>query len=86
MKKTYLVPFVLIGSIAASGAAFAANQAKGEIKTLNPAKHELILGDGHSFIVAKKVDLQKFKVGQTVNVTYQEKNGKSTASAVAIVD
>jgi Protein of unknown function (DUF1344) len=83
MKKTLVAPLFVIGSLAVAAPAFAADKASGEIKTLDAAKHQLVLADGKSFQVSKKVDLTKFKVGETVNVTYKTKNGAMSASAVA---
>ncbi len=46
MSKKFLVPLALLGVLAVSGSAFAADQATGEIKTLNAANHQFTLSDG----------------------------------------
>ncbi|MGB0087362.1 MAG: DUF1344 domain-containing protein [Rhodomicrobiaceae bacterium] len=84
MFRRGVIPFILAGALALSGAAFAADKATGDIKTLDPAKRALTLADGKSFKVAKAVDLTKFKVGQSVNVTYEKtKKGNLRASEVS---
>lgn len=85
MKK-YLIPLVMIGTMTASFAAFAADQATGEIKTLNAAKHQFSLTDGETFTAGKQVNLRDFQVGQTVTVTYDIRHGKSVASSVAMAE
>jgi hypothetical protein len=84
MKKTLFAPLLVIGSLALSVPAFAADKASGEIKSVDAAKHQLILADGKTFRVSKKVDLKQFKAGQTVNVDYTTKKGAMVASAVTV--
>jgi Protein of unknown function (DUF1344) len=82
MSKKFLVPLALLGVLAVSGSAFAADQATGEIKTLNAANHQLTLSDGQKFSVTKDVNLRDFEIGQTVDVTYDIKNGRKMASSI----
>lgn len=86
MSRKIFIPLFMTGTIAASGAAYAADQTTGEIKSLNPAKHQFSLGDGQIFRAAKKVNLRDFQVGQTVMVTFDIKNGKHVASSLAMTE
>jgi uncharacterized protein DUF1344 len=83
MKKSLFVPFIVAGSLAVSAPAFA-DTASGEIKSVDATKRELVLTDGKTFHVTKKVDLKTLKAGQTVNVTYKTKNTTMNASAVTV--
>jgi Cu/Ag efflux protein CusF len=86
MSNRIIIPLTMVAVFAASGAAFASEQATGEIKSLNPAKEKLTLSTGQSFRVAKDVKLRDFQKGQTVEVTYDIKNGKLLASSVAMAE
>jgi hypothetical protein len=64
-----------------------ANEASGNIKTINPKRHEVVLKDGKSYWFLKKVDLSKNKVGDKVKITYEmakTKKGKDYNRASAI--
>lgn len=84
MSDKFFFPLTMVAVLAASSAAFASEQATGEIKSLNPAKERLSLSTGQNFTVAKNVKLKNFEKGQTVQVTYDVKNGKLMASSVAM--
>jgi hypothetical protein len=86
MSNKIFIPLTLVAVFAASGAAFASEQATGEITSLNPAKEKLALSTGQSFTVAKNVKLKNFEKGQTVEVTYDIKNGKLMASSIAMAE
>ena len=64
-----------------------ANDASGSIKTINPAKHEVVLDNGSTYWFMKKVDLSKTKVGDKVKITYEmakTKKGKDYNRGSAI--
>ncbi len=83
MSRYRIIPLAAAGLLAVYSAAFAAQTATGEIKSVNATKHKLKLTDGHSFKVSKKIDLSQFSKGQKVNVTFEDKNGKPTVSEIA---
>ena len=82
MSNRVLVPFVLIGTFAITGAALASEQANGEITRLNPSKHLLTLSDGQTYRVAKAIDFKSLQLGETVDVTYDFKGKQRVASEV----
>ena len=86
MSKKYLIPLAMIGTLLGSGAAFAFDQATGEIKTLNAAKHQFTLSDGNAYTVSKQVNLSNYQVGQTVNVTFDFAKGKRVASSLEMTE
>jgi hypothetical protein len=53
-----------------------------KIKLLDPTKQEVMLADGKVFRVPATWDFKKYKVGENVRVTYEEKNGNMMASEI----
>ena len=83
MTMKLIAPIVLAGTIALAGAALAATQSKsGEIKSIDGAKHELVLTTGDTFELGKTVKTDKLKAGEKVTVTYDMKDGKMIASKI----
>ena len=72
-----------VASLVLSSAAFAASIETGTIKTLNADKHEVVLDNGKTF-EAPAVDLKPFKVGEKVQVTYDNTGGKMVATKVEV--
>jgi hypothetical protein len=56
--------------IGAASAAYAANPAIGDIKSLNRGAHMLTLDNGSTFIAPRTAKLSNFKVGERVRVAY----------------
>jgi Protein of unknown function (DUF1344) len=80
MRKSLVIAAVAASMI--STAAFAAADT-GAIKVIDAAKHQLSLADGKVFELPAAWKPTGFKVGDKVTVTYEMKNGKMEASAVA---
>lgn len=83
MSQKLAVPVVVLGLAAASTMALAAVETKvGNIKSLDTAKHELVLATGEIFELPKTVQLKTLKVGEKVSIAYETKNGKMMATKV----
>ena len=67
--------------IGLAGSASAA-EVTGAIKSLNPAKDQVILDNGSSYDVAKGVKLSSFKVGEKVTITYSQSGKTMDATAI----
>jgi uncharacterized protein DUF1344 len=84
MSQKLLVPVVVVGIAAASSMALAAVETKvGNIKSLDTAKHELVLSTGEIFELPKTVQMKLLKVGEKVTVAYETKDGKMMATKVS---
>jgi len=73
-----LVSTMLTGSALAA----AAQTATGVIKTIDPAKNDIVLDTGATYMLPAKFDLKKIKVGEKVTVTYTTKGNDMVASKV----
>ena len=63
--------------------AFAANMTKsGEVKSVDVAKHELVLSSGDTFQLNQSIKADQIKAGTKVAVHYETKDGKMIASKV----
>ena len=83
MLQKLSVPLMVLGITAASTMALAAIETKvGNIKSLDTAKHELVLSTGDTFELPNSVQLKKLKVGEKVSIAYEIKNGKMMATKV----
>jgi hypothetical protein len=83
MSYKFSAPIVLLGIVSASAMAFAAVETKvGNIKTIDSAKHEIVLSTGETFELPKTVQLKDFKAGEKVSIAYELKNGKMMATTV----
>jgi len=80
MRKL-VVPTAAIAVVAATSFAFAAD-AKGMIKSIDTMKDTMTLDTGATYWAPSSVKLSTFKVGEKVDVTYTQANGKMEISAV----
>ncbi len=80
MRKL-VIPAAAVALLAATSFAFAAD-AKGMIKSIDTAKDTMTLDTGATYWAPASVKLSGFKVGQKVDVTYTQANGKMEISAV----
>ncbi len=71
--------------LAATGTMAAVLTKSGEVKTVDKAKHELVLSDGQTFELSKTVKADQIKTGTKVSISYEAKNGKNVASRVTAV-
>jgi hypothetical protein len=69
--------------IAASSIAALAAEASGAIASVDPAAGTVTLDSGQTFALPASVDAASLQVGQQVNITYEEADGKMTATEVA---
>jgi hypothetical protein len=69
--------------IAASSAVALAAEATGAIASVDPAAGTVTLDSGQTFTLPASVDAASLQVGQQVKITYEEADGKMTASEVA---
>jgi Cu/Ag efflux protein CusF len=74
-------PAAAVALLAAISAATAAN-AVGVIKSIDAAKDMITLDNGSSYSAPSTMKLSDFKVGQKVDVTYSQSNGKMEISAL----
>jgi hypothetical protein len=82
MRKSLISAAVAASLI--STVAFAATQTEsGSIKVLDAVKHSLTLADGKIFETPATWSATGFKIGDKVKVTYEMRDGKMVASAVA---
>ena len=81
MKK-FLGVATAIGFMALSAGAFAAEEASGMIKALNPETRTIVLDDGNTYTVAEGVVIENLKPGSEVKVSYEEMDGKKVIKEV----
>lgn len=72
-------------SVALSGAAFAAD-VEGKIKSVDTTEKSFTLEDGTKVWVGESVSIEKIKEGSDVKASYEEKDGKKTATTVEVKD
>ena len=60
-----------------------ATDVTGTIKSIDPTKGMITLDDGKEFLLAPSIKPTEWKVGEKVKVTYDEKNGKMTVTALS---
>ena len=75
MRKSVIPASVVALALVAGSALAAATMATGTISALDPAKHEVKLSSGQTFIAPAAWDFTKYKVGEKVKVSYETKNG-----------
>jgi len=80
MRKSIIT--AALAATLVSSAAFAAT-ATDSIKSIDQYKHQLTLADGKVYDLPATWKATGFKVGDKVKITYEMKNGKMMASAVA---
>jgi Protein of unknown function (DUF1344) len=64
-----------------AGVAFAATDT-GKVARIDKANDAITLEDGKTFVLAEGVEADSLKIGQTVEVTYDSKQGKLVASKI----
>ena len=73
----------VLAAMLAGSTAFADDMMKtGAIKSVDAAKHELVLDTGDAFTLGDKIDATKLKAGAKVSVKYEMKDGKMVATEV----
>jgi len=83
MNSKFSAPLALIAAALFSSAAMAAHETKiGEVKSIDTAKHDLVLTSGETFHVGSHVKLENLKIGEKITVTFETKDGKMKASKV----
>ncbi len=80
MKKT-LVALSVATFLGMTGAALA-EEAKGKIQSVDPTTKTITLEDGTVFMLAEGVAADTLQPGAEVTVSYEEKDGQKTATAV----
>ena len=74
-----LTAVLFLGSV---GAALA-DEAKGKIQAVDPTARTIQMEDGTTFTVAEGVAMDALQPGTEVTVSFEEKDGQKTATAVA---
>jgi len=74
-----LTAVLFLGSV---GAALA-DEAKGKIQAVDPTARTIQMEDGTIFTVAEAVAMDALQPGTEVTVSFEEKDGQKTATAVA---
>lgn len=80
MTRMILPLLTAIAVVSATGA-YAA-EASGTIKSMDAKAHTLTLADGKVFDLPASYDMGKLKANEKVKLTYSDKGGKHTATAV----
>ena len=79
-----IIPAIFIATMLAGSAfAAAAHSISGVIKTIDPAKKDIVLQTGETFTLPAKFDVKTIKVGEKVKITYEKQGTKMVASDVA---
>jgi Cu/Ag efflux protein CusF len=76
---------VLVATAFASSAFAAALSTTGVIKSIDPAKKDIVLQSGDTFGLPAKFDAAKLKVGEKVKIIYEKKGDQMVASKVVAV-
>lgn len=80
--RRVLIPALLISAIGLSGAAFAAETAKGAIKSIDTKAMSVTLDNGKVYMLPKGFKIDSVKVGEKVSLLWTEKGGKYEATEV----
>ena len=83
MLKAFVGAIAL--SVALSGGAFAAD-VEGKIKSVDTTEKSFTLEDGTKVWIGESVSIEKIKEGSDVKASYEEKDGKKTATTVEVKD
>lgn len=78
MKRTFAAAAILALTM---GTALAATD-MGKVAKIDNANDAITLDDGKTFVFAEGVEADTLKVGQTVEITYDSKQGKLVASKI----
>jgi Cu/Ag efflux protein CusF len=78
-----VIPAVLVATVL-TGSAFAAAalSMSGVVKTIDTAKHDIVLQSGETFALPSTFDVKKVKVGEKVKVTYEKSGNRMVATNV----
>jgi Cu/Ag efflux protein CusF len=79
--KNLIAVLTAVLFLGSAGAAFA-DEAKGKIQTVDPTARTIQLEDGTMYTVAEGVALDALQPGTEVTVSFEEKDGKKTATEV----
>lgn len=82
--RSYVLPFALILSVGAAGAALAATTSTGVIKSVDMKAHTLTLADGTVYHLSAKFKDPGLKAGEKVSVLWDMKGKDHEASKVTI--
>ena len=84
--KRHLLPAILAGTLALSGAAFAASMTttEGIVKSIDMSAHTLTLSDGSVYKLPANFKNADVKAGAKVNVTWEMMGVSKEASDVSI--
>ncbi|MBZ7927262.1 DUF1344 domain-containing protein (plasmid) [Ensifer adhaerens] len=77
-----ILPGLLVSTLLAASALAASLSTTGVVKTIDPAKDDIVLQSGETFTLPTKFDVKKLKVGETVKITYVKQGNKLLASKV----
>lgn len=81
MRKV-LLSVALLTALASTSALAADSEAKGAIKSMDPAKCTLTLADGKVYQFPAKCDFSALKANENVTITYTMKGDVNEASKV----
>lgn len=84
IRKSALSIMVPALTLVATGAMAASTMKSGEIKSIDTAKHELVLTNGETFELGHSVKSGSLKAGTKVSIAYEQKGGKMVASKVQV--
>jgi hypothetical protein len=82
--RSYLLPALVAGGLALSGAAYAATTTEGVVKAFDIAKHSLTLADGSVYQLPATFTDPGLKVGAKVAVVWDMMGTTHEASKVTI--
>jgi len=81
-----IIPAIFIATMLAGSAfAAAALSISGVIKTIDPAKKDIVLQTGETFTLPAKFDVKTIKVGEKVKITYEKQGDHMVATKVVAV-
>lgn len=84
--QTKLLAALVAGSVALSGAAFAATTTVGTIKSLDMTKHQITLQDGTVYMLPSGYKDPVLKVGEKVSITWDMQGQAHQASKVTMAN
>lgn len=83
--RSYVLPFALILSVGAAGAAMASTTSTGVVKSVDMKTHTLTLADGTSYMLPHKFKDPGLKAGEKVTILW-DKKGKNHEVAKVTID
>ena len=82
MKKLALICLVPVCAFAAASTASAAT-AVGRITYISSDGHRILVDNSDEYVLGSAVDVSKLNVAQSVRITYTDRNGQRTATAIS---